>query len=176
MKKAEKRARRAEKKAWKRARPEKGIPWVAPTLWVEDPRGAADLYERAFGFEPRSVSDGWVELRHRKGLIMVGKGPLPGRDDLARSLGRGTAPQTHWTPLATPNVLGGSTINIYVYVADVDALAIRAANAGCTVVSPPRDEPFGDRCVRIVDPFGHCWMFATHCRRDSDVPPPFKGE
>lgn len=142
----------------KLGRPRKRVPWISPTLWVEDVKAAAALYERAFDFEGKVFDGGWAELRHHRGRVMLGQSP--------------------WKPLATPGALGGSSVNVFVYVSDVDALAIRAARAGCTVLGPPQDMPFGDRCVRIVDPYGHCWMFATHIDepRDTDVPPPFKGE
>ena len=146
--KAHKRAMKAEKKAWKKARPKKE-PWVSPTLWVSDVRASAEYYERAFGFKIELVVDGpdgkamHASLRHRRGAIMLG----------------GTGP---WKTMATPKTLGGSTAALYVYVADVDALVARAVAAGCTVVTPPTDEFWGDRCARVLDPEGHGWMFATH--------------
>jgi PhnB protein len=162
--KARRRARKAEKKAWKRARPSKKDPWVSPTLWVDDVKVAAELYERAFGFERELMVDGpegkpvHAALRHRRGTIMLGTSP--------------------WKPLASPSALKGSSVGLYVYTSDVDTLVARARGEGCQIVTPPTDEFWGDRCARLVDPLGHCWMFATHVRdmKETDTPPPFKGE
>lgn len=45
---------------------------------------------------------------------------------------------------------------------DCDALAKRAEAAGATIQTPPTDQFWGDRDVRIGCPFGHRWLFATH--------------
>jgi PhnB protein len=146
--KAHKRALKAEKKAWKKAHPKKE-PWVSPTLLVNDIRSSAEYYERAFGFKIELIIDGpdgkamHASLRHRRGSIMLSNGGP-------------------WKTMASPSTLGGSTCAFYVYVADVDALVTRAVAAGCTVVTPPTDEFWGDRCARVLDPEGHGWMFATH--------------
>lgn len=67
----------------------------------------------------------------------------------------------------SPRALGGSPVTIHVYVADVDALAARAAAAGATITRPVADQFYGDRSVQLEDPFGHRWSFATHVE---DVP------
>ena len=154
--KARRRAKKADKKAWKKARPSRRDPWVSPTLWVDDVQQAAELYERAFGFERDFMVDGpegkpvHAALKHRRGIIMLGTSP--------------------WKPLASPTQLHGSSVGLYVYVSDVDTLVARARTEGCTIVTPPTDEFWGDRCARLVDPLGHCWMFATH------LPEPKKSE
>ncbi len=146
--KARRRAKKAERRAWKRARPSKKDPWISATLWVDDVAAAAHLYERAFGFERELMVDGpdgkavHAALRHRRGIIMLGTGP--------------------WKPCATPAQAKGTTCSLYVYTSDVDTLVARARGEGCTIVTPPTDEFWGDRCVRLVDPLGHAWMFATN--------------
>ncbi len=62
----------------------------------------------------------------------------------------------------SPLALGGSPVTIHVYVEDVDALASRAATAGAKVLRPPENQFYGDRVVKLEDPFGHLWMFASH--------------
>jgi PhnB protein len=61
-----------------------------------------------------------------------------------------------------PQSLGGTPVMLHLYVEDVDALATRAVAAGAKLEEPVKDEFYGDRVARIVDPFGHRWMFATH--------------
>lgn len=144
--KLERKMEKARKKAWKKARPKKH-PWVAPILWVSDVRAHAGWCERAFGFEVAGIMDGpdgtaeHAMLRHRRGVIMLGRS----KD----------------AQLAPPSG-GKSSTTQYVYVGDVDDLALRATSAGAKLVNPPRDEHWGDRCVPLVDPEGHSWMFATH--------------
>ncbi|MGH7789124.1 MAG: VOC family protein [Candidatus Binatia bacterium] len=62
----------------------------------------------------------------------------------------------------SPQSLGGTAVNLYVYVDDVDGLAKRAEQAGATVRRPLANQFYGDRSVTLVDPFGHVWTFATH--------------
>jgi uncharacterized glyoxalase superfamily protein PhnB len=47
---------------------------------------------------------------------------------------------------------------VLVYVADVDTHCDRARAAGATILSEPRDEPFG-RLYTVADVEGHRWMF-----------------
>jgi PhnB protein len=165
--KARKRARKAEKKAWKKARPDKRTPWISPNLWVDDVRAAAEFYVRAFGFEIGEIIDGpdgkavHAFMKHRRGVLMLGTSP--------------------WKPGATAASAKACTCSLYVYTSDVDTLAARARGEGCTIQTPPTNEFWGDRCTRLVDPYGHQWMFATStgsCGEMSDAssPPPLKAE
>jgi len=52
----------------------------------------------------------------------------------------------------------------YMYVPNVDAVYQQALNAGCTVVWPLADHPYGDRSGGVKDPFGHTWNIATHIK------------
>jgi uncharacterized glyoxalase superfamily protein PhnB len=143
---AEKARRKAEKKAWKKARP-RGMPWVTPLLWVADVRAEAHFCEKAFGFELKALVDGpdgkaiHAELSHRRGLVMLGPAPAEA---------------------GTPRALKGATATTYTYVADVDEIVARAAAAGAKIVTPARDEHWGDRCATVSSPEGHLWTFATH--------------
>ena len=62
----------------------------------------------------------------------------------------------------SPESLGGTSVNMLIYVTDVDALVARAVAAGAKVLSPLADQFYGDRNCKLSDPFGHVWMFATH--------------
>ncbi|MEJ2084476.1 MAG: VOC family protein, partial [Acidobacteriota bacterium] len=61
-----------------------------------------------------------------------------------------------------PSTLGGSPVNILMYVEDVDAGYRRAIDAGAKEVMPPVDMFWGDRYGKFTDPFGHNWSIATH--------------
>lgn len=67
-----------------------------------------------------------------------------------------------------PTSVGGTPVSLHVYVADVDAVAARAVEAGATLLRPVRDEFYGDRVATLVDPFGHRWQVAS---RREDVSP-----
>jgi PhnB protein len=62
----------------------------------------------------------------------------------------------------SPKSIGGTPVNILIYVKDVDALVKQAEAAGAKVLRPPADQFYGDRMATLEDPFGHSWSFATH--------------
>ena len=55
-----------------------------------------------------------------------------------------------------------TTSNLFVYVADVDAAALRATAAGAKVVAPVANMFWGDRWGMVEDRFGNVWQVATH--------------
>lgn len=57
--------------------------------------------------------------------------------------------------------LGGTPVTIHRYVPDCDAAIAKAVAAGATIKMPATDMFWGDRYGVIIDPFGHCWSFAT---------------
>jgi PhnB protein len=50
----------------------------------------------------------------------------------------------------------------YLYVPNVDAMYLRALNAGATSTTEPADQPYGDRTAGVKDVFGNQWYIATH--------------
>ena len=57
--------------------------------------------------------------------------------------------------------LPGHRMNLWMYVADSDALFEKATSAGCTVTMPIEDAFWGDRVGQVMDPFGHTWSIAS---------------
>ena len=57
--------------------------------------------------------------------------------------------------------LGGSPANLYIYVANCDAVFKKALKAGAAVRMPMADMFWGDRMGTLVDPFGNSWSVAT---------------
>ncbi|MGZ8241558.1 MAG: VOC family protein [Methylobacter sp.] len=62
----------------------------------------------------------------------------------------------------SPQTIGGSAVSIMLYVEDVDEVVDRAVAAGARLIMPVKDQFYGDRSGKIIDPFGHHWMIATH--------------
>ena len=71
-------------------------------------------------------------------------------------------PADEWGGVKSPKSLGGTTVSIFLYVHDVDALFKRAVAAGATATMPPTDMFWGDRYGKVSEPFGHEWGMATH--------------
>jgi PhnB protein len=60
-----------------------------------------------------------------------------------------------------PNPDGSSPVVLFVYVGDVDQAVERAVAMGATILIPARDQFWGDRTARIIDPSGHVWTVAS---------------
>jgi len=152
-KSAPKKARRA--KAKKVSPVPRGYHTVTPHLVC---RGAADamaFYQKAFGAREimrMPMPDGGIahaEMQIGDSRIMLG--------DEAPAMGA-----------SAPPTVGGSSVNIFLYLKDVDKVFAQAKAAGATVDMPPTDMFWGDRYAKLTDPFGHKWSMATHVE---DVPP-----
>ncbi|MDQ3874922.1 MAG: VOC family protein [Actinomycetota bacterium] len=128
---------------------------VSPALTIDGATEAIDFYKRAFGASERMrmpTPDGKVahaELDIGDSVVMLSD-PFP------------------QSTVKAPTELGGTTVSIFVYVEDVDAVFQRAVDAGATVTMPLDDMFWGDRFGSLTDPYGHSWSFATHVE---DVPP-----
>lgn len=68
-----------------------------------------------------------------------------------------------WPTLSSrsPQTDGSSPVVVYVYVEDVDTVIERAVAAGAKVLMPVKDQFWGDRTARIMDPAGHVWTVST---------------
>lgn len=65
---------------------------------------------------------------------------------------------------STPKTLGGNSVNLCIYVPDVNAVVKKAVDNGARLISEPKDEFYGDRSGRFEDPFGYVWIVATHVK------------
>lgn len=122
---------------------------LTPYLCARDAARAIDFYKEAFGAievmrlaEP-SGKIGHAELKIGNALLML-------------------ADEYPDHGFRSPQSLGGSAVNLHIYVADADAVARRAVAAGAKVVRPVADQFYGDRSGQLEDPFGHRWTIATH--------------
>jgi PhnB protein len=64
----------------------------------------------------------------------------------------------------TPKTLKGNSVNLCVYVPDVDATVKKAVDNKAKLVKPAEDQFYGDRSGRIEDPFGYLWIISTHVK------------
>lgn len=67
----------------------------------------------------------------------------------------------------SPESLGGTGVIIQIYTGDAEALFESAIMAGAKEIFPVTEQFYGDRAGRVIDPFGHQWIIATHME---DVP------
>ncbi len=128
---------------------------VSPALAVDGAAEAIEFYKRAFGAKERFSMPGpegmiaHAELQIGDSVVMLSD-PFP-----------------HST-VRPPRELGGTSVGIFVYVEDVDAVFEQAVKEGATVTMALEDMFWGDRFGSVTDPYGHSWSLATHVE---DVPP-----
>ncbi len=79
--------------------------------------------------------------------------------------------EAEWPTLSSraPQPDGSSPVVIFVYVGDVDTVIERAVAAGAKVLLPVKNQFWGDRTGRIVDPSGHVWTISTRIEETSSV-------
>ncbi len=134
-----------------------GFHTATPYLSIRNAAKAIQFYEKAFGAkELTRLAQPDGRIRHAE--IKIGDASIMIADEF---LGR-----PELGGLRSPQSLGGTSVLVHVYVEDVDALSNQAVSAGAKALSPVEDQFYGDRRVRLADPFGHVWMFAT---RKEDV-------
>ncbi|WP_054812270.1 VOC family protein [Nocardia arizonensis] len=132
-----------------------GYPVLSPGLAVDGAAAAADFYKTVFGATERMRMprpDGKIahcELLLGGSVLMLGD-PAPEMEFL------------------DPKSVGGTPVNLYVYVPDVDASFAAALAGGARELSPLTLQFYGDRSGAFEDPWGHRWTVATHVE---DVPP-----
>jgi len=104
---------------------------------------AIDFYTRAFGATTISridAPDGSIVAQ-----LSIGQSNFWVADE--------SAPHQNFSP----DSLGGSTTRMVLITDDPHAAFDRAIAAGASSVCPVRDEDYGWRVGRVVDPFGHHW-------------------
>lgn len=122
---------------------------VTAYLTVHDAAGAIDFYTRAFGAVEVMRMDGpdgkigHAEIKIGNSHVMIGdENPAWG----ARSA----------------KSIGGSPVQLMVYVDDVDTVFPRAIKEGGKEVQPLKNQFYGDRSGTLTDPYGISWTVSTH--------------
>jgi PhnB protein len=122
---------------------------VTPYLIVHGGAQAIDFYKQAFGAVELFRMDapdnkiGHAEIKIGDSIVMLAdENPAWGAKG--------------------PSALGGTPVQLMIYVEDVDAVFKRALAAGGKETRPLKDQFYGDRSGTLTDPFGHSWTVATH--------------
>jgi PhnB protein len=115
-----------------------------PMLSLRDAPRAIDFYQRAFGATELSrvtSPEGRVVA-----MLAIGDSEF------------GVVDENPEAGNLSPETLGGTSVRISLYVADPDAVAQRAVDAGAVLLFAVEDQPYGMRQGRVRDPFGHHWL------------------
>lgn len=121
---------------------------VTPYLCVRDAASAIEFYKQAFGAtEIMRMADPSGKIGHAE--IRIGDSLVLLADEFPEMA------------FLSPQTLDGSSVTLYLYVEDVDAIVNQAVAAGATLDKPVKDEFYGDRSGKLTDPFGHVWYIAT---------------
>jgi len=123
---------------------------IFPAIRYRDAEAALQWLKDAFGAEEKDVfrgEDGTI--RHAE--LIVGGGVM--------MFGQHT--EEGWLGGAAPDPLG-STVSLYIAVADPDAHHARATAAGARVVRDLEDMPYGSREYSVRDLEGNLWSFGTY--------------
>ncbi len=122
---------------------------VTPYLIVKGAASALEFYQKAFGAKElfrMPQPDG--RIAHAE--IKVGDSHIMLADEFPEMNAR------------SPHSLGGTPVQMLLYVEDVDSTVARAVAAGLKELRPIKDQFYGDRSGTFQDPFGHIWTIATH--------------
>ncbi len=68
----------------------------------------------------------------------------------------------------SPKTLSGNSVNLCIYVPEVDKTIEKALDNKAKLIMPAEDQFYGDRSGRIEDPFGYIWIIATHIKDVSE--------
>jgi uncharacterized glyoxalase superfamily protein PhnB len=129
--------------------PQNQIDQVYPYLRTRDANSAIEFYQQAFGAvedfrltEP-SGRIGHAELKFGEVTVMV--------SDEYPEYG------IHGPKDSVP-----TGCSIHLHVADVDAMTEQAVAAGAQLIMEPKDQFYGERSSKVLDPFGHEWLLGSH--------------
>lgn len=117
---------------------------IMPMLSLRGAAAASEFYQRAFG--ARELSRVTSPEGRVVAILAIGEAEF-GVVDEAPQVGN-----------LSPETLGGTSVRISLHVADPDAVAQRAVEAGAQLIFPVEDQPYGMRQGRVGDPFGHHWL------------------
>ena len=117
----------------------------APLLTLKVVAPALEFYKKAFGVEELLI------VKNDDGSIHVAELSLEGaifhlHQEMSGAM-KEKAPQT----------VGGTTVELGVFLDNPDSLMDSALAAGATLISPRKDYEYGERQGSFEDPFGHHW-------------------
>jgi PhnB protein len=122
---------------------------VFPYLRVRDAQAAIEFYTKVFGAtEQMRLAEpggrvGHAELLFGKQVVMVSEEyPEYG--------------------IYGPEHFGGTGSSIHLHVDNVDEVTQAAVEAGAKLLMEPKDQFYGERAAKVLDPFGHEWLLGSH--------------
>ncbi|WP_236246114.1 VOC family protein [Streptomyces sp. CC210A] len=124
-------------------------PRITPYLCLDGAAAAIDFYTAVLGARERmrmEAPDG--RIAHAE--LVLGDSVVMLSDEFPEM------------DFRSPRAVGGTPVNLYVYVDDVDAVFAAALARGATELDPVRTQFYGDRSGQFEDPFGHRWNVASH--------------
>ena len=124
-----------------------GYVTVTQVLVCQDARKQLDWYEKALGAEVQDVHPG-PDGKVLHAAMRIGSSHVMLNDEM---MGAKSA-----------QTLGGSPVELWLYVEDCDAVFDRAVKSGARPLMKPEDMFWGDRMGNFSDPFGLTWSVATH--------------
>ena len=118
---------------------------------AELPRSIA-FYRAVLGWEQPVNTPVYAELASPNGMRLG----LYDRRNFGNNIGQVPAP------------IAGliATTEIYLYADDLEAVLVRASDAGAKMLGPPSERPWGDRVGYVADPDGYVVAFAEITRGD----------
>jgi PhnB protein len=129
-----------------------GFTSVTPVFTFKDCRKAIEFYKQAFGAQELFAMPGpdgkgvmHAELKIGNSIVMMGE----------------EHPEMSCKGVET---FGGSPLNLYLYVENVDQAFRRALEAGAKQLMAVEDMFWGDRTGTVQDLFGYRWTLATHIK------------
>ena len=133
----------------------RGYRTVTPYLTVSNAAAAIAFYQAAFGADERARvhGDDGVSVLHCE--LKIGNSIVLLADEVIEA------------GILSPLSLGGTPTLIHLYVKDADELWQQALSAGATEITPLIETYWGDRCGKLLDPFGHVWSIASKVERVS---------
>jgi len=133
----------------------KGYHSVTAYLSIRDAGQALEYYKKAFGAKELLRMQG-PDGKVGHAEIQIGDSHVMMADE-SPNMG-----------FLGPLSRGGTTVQLMIYVRDVDGTVDKAVAAGGKLKRAVENQFYGDRSGTIEDPFGHVWTIATHVE---DVPP-----
>ena len=126
-----------------------GYHTVTPCLILKDAAAAIEFYKKALGaVELFRMETPGGKIGHAE--IRIGDSPVMLADEYPDMGYKG------------PESLGGTSVSLMVYVADVDKVYAQAIAAGGKELRPLQNQFYGDRSGTLSDPFGHMWTISSH--------------
>jgi PhnB protein len=134
-----------------KSRVPKGYQAVMPYLRLRDAATAIRFYKKVFGATESYRLKMAGKVGHAE--LVIGGSVVMLSDEFPDTKAIG------------PKSLKGTSVQLAVYVEDVDKVMAKAVKAGAKVVRAASDQFYGDRSGQIEDPFGHVWSIQSRIEK-----------